>query len=119
MYYVCDQFFINSNSSFMSPSHDTIKSAVLKSENKLLKLPSSLLTCCQWPSKNIGRHPKNSRQSPIILHNFETVVNKLIERIEIYNNEKKHFHNSVKADIYFTEVGLFDIPTEQQLIDTM
>lgn len=48
-----------------------------------------------------------------------TVVNKLIERIEIHNNEKKHSHNNVKVDIYFTAVGLFDIPTEQQLIDTM
>lgn len=48
-----------------------------------------------------------------------TVVNKLIERIEIRNNEKKHSHNNVEADIYFTAVGLFDIPTEQQLINTM
>ena len=48
-----------------------------------------------------------------------TVVNKLIERIEIHNNEKKHSHNNVKVDIYFTAVGLFDIPTKQQLIDTM
>ena len=47
-----------------------------------------------------------------------TVVNKLIERIEIHNNEKKHSHNNVKVDIYFTAAGLFDIPTEQQLIDT-
>ena len=44
-------------------------------------------------------------------HLTPTVVNKLIERIEI--------HNNVKVDIYFTAVGLFDIPTEQQLIDTM
>lgn len=48
-----------------------------------------------------------------------TVVNKLIKRIEIDNNEKKHSHKNVKVDIYFTAVGLFDIPTEQQLIDTM
>ena len=48
-----------------------------------------------------------------------TVVNKLIERIEIHNNEKKHSHNNVKVDIYFTAVGLFDIPTEQQLINIM
>lgn len=48
-----------------------------------------------------------------------TVVNKLIERIEIHNNEKKHSHNNVKVDIYFTAVGLFDVPTEQQLINTM
>lgn len=52
-------------------------------------------------------------------HLTPTVVNKLIERIEIHNNEKKHSHNNVKVDIYFTAVGLFDIPTEQQLIDTM
>ena len=48
-----------------------------------------------------------------------TVVNKLIERIEIYNDEKKHSHNNVNVDISFTAVGLFDIPTEQQLINTM
>ena len=47
-----------------------------------------------------------------------TVVNKLIERIEINNNEKKHSHNNVKVDIYFTAVGLFDIPTEQELLET-
>ena len=48
-----------------------------------------------------------------------TIVNKLIERIEIHNNEKKHSHGHVKVDIYFTAVGLFDIPTEQQLLETM
>ena len=52
-------------------------------------------------------------------HLTPTVVNKLIERIEIHNNEKKRSHNNIKVDIYFTAVGLFDIPTEQQLIDTM
>lgn len=48
-----------------------------------------------------------------------TVVKKLIERIEIHNNEKQHSHNNVKVDINFTAVGLFDILTEQQLIDIM
>ena len=31
----------------------------------------------------------------------------------------KNFEKNVKVDIYFTAVGLFDIPTEQQIIDTM
>lgn len=44
------------------------------------------------------------------------VVNKLIERIEIHNNEKKHSRNNVKVDIYFTAIGLFDVPTEQELL---
>ena len=48
-----------------------------------------------------------------------TDVNKLIKRIEIHNSKKKHSHSNVKVDIYFMVVGLFDIPTEQQLIDTM
>ena len=48
-----------------------------------------------------------------------TVVNKLIERIEIHNNQKKYSNNNVKVDIYFTAVGLFDIPSEQKLIETM
>lgn len=47
------------------------------------------------------------------------VVNKLIERIEIHNNEKKHSHNNVKVDIYFTAIGLFDIPTEQEMLKTV
>lgn len=37
-----------------------------------------------------------------------TIVNKLIQRIEI--------HKNVKVDTYYTAVGLVDIPTEQQLI---
>ena len=41
----------------------------------------------------------------------------LLQRIEIHKNEKKHSHNNVKVDIYFTAVGLVDIPTEQQLIE--
>lgn len=48
-----------------------------------------------------------------------TAVNKLIERIEIHNNEKKHSYNSVKVDIYFKAVDLFDIPTEQQFFETL
>lgn len=53
------------------------------------------------------------------LFSYRSLVNKLIERIEIHKNENKHSHNNVKVDIYFTAVGLFDIPTEQQIIDTM
>jgi site-specific DNA recombinase len=47
------------------------------------------------------------------------IVNKLIERIEIYNNEKKNSHNNVKAAIYFTAISLFDIPTEQDLLEVI
>ena len=45
-----------------------------------------------------------------------TVVNKLIERIEIHNNEKKHSHNNVKVDIYFTAVGFLTFRQNSSLL---
>ncbi len=47
-----------------------------------------------------------------------TIVNSLIKRIEVHNshkdeNEKKH----VPVDIYFTAVGLVDIPTEKEITE--
>jgi uncharacterized membrane protein len=44
-----------------------------------------------------------------------TVVNTLIQRIEIHANEKKHSHSNVKVDIYFTAMGMVNIPTEQEI----
>lgn len=44
-----------------------------------------------------------------------TIVNTLIERIEVHNNDKYDGHCHVKVDIYFTAVGMIDIPTEQEI----
>lgn len=44
-----------------------------------------------------------------------TVVNTLIKRIEVHNNGKSSGHCFVKVDIYFTAVGLIDIPTEEEI----
>lgn len=44
-----------------------------------------------------------------------TIVNKLIKCIEIHNPEKKHSHSSVKVDITFTAIGLFQKPDEAEL----
>ncbi|MDO4392865.1 MAG: DUF4368 domain-containing protein [Bacillota bacterium] len=41
-----------------------------------------------------------------------TLVNTLIERIEVHNNDKSSGHCYVKVDVYFTAVGMVDIPTE-------
>ena len=43
-----------------------------------------------------------------------TLVNSLIERIEVHNNDKSSGHCYVKVDVYFTAVGMIDIPTEQR-----
>lgn len=48
-----------------------------------------------------------------------TIVNKLIQRIEVHNSDKSSGHIRVKVDIYFTAVGLVDIPTEGQLLHLM
>lgn len=44
-----------------------------------------------------------------------TVVNTLIKRIEVHNNDKSSGHCFVKVDIYFTAVGLVDVPTEEEI----
>jgi len=47
------------------------------------------------------------------------VVNKLIERIEVHNNDKSSGHCYVKVDIYFTGVGMISIPTAEELLAMM
>ncbi len=39
----------------------------------------------------------------------------MIQRIEVHNNDKYDGHCHVKVDIYFTGVGLFERPTQQEL----
>jgi DNA invertase Pin-like site-specific DNA recombinase len=48
-----------------------------------------------------------------------TLVNSLIERIEIHNNDKSSGHCYVKVDIYFTAAGMIDIPTEEEILAMM
>lgn len=43
------------------------------------------------------------------------LVNSLIERIEVHNSDKSSGHSRVKVDIYFTAVGMIDIPTEKEI----
>lgn len=48
-----------------------------------------------------------------------TIVNSLIERIEVHNNDKYDGHCHVKVDIFFTAVGMVDIPTEKEILAMM
>ena len=38
-----------------------------------------------------------------------------IERIEVHNNDKYDGHYHVKVDIYFTVVGMMDVPDEKEI----
>ena len=40
---------------------------------------------------------------------------KKIERIEVHNNDKYDGHYHFKVDIYFTLVGMMDIPDEKEI----
>jgi hypothetical protein len=43
------------------------------------------------------------------------LVNALIQRIEVHNKEKIDGHKHVQVDIYFTALGMIDIPTEKEI----
>ena len=43
------------------------------------------------------------------------LVNTLIRRIEIHDSDRSTGHVRVKVDIYFTAVGMIDLPTEEEL----
>ena len=43
------------------------------------------------------------------------LVNRLIQRIEVHKSEKVDGRKRVKLDIYFTAVGLIDIPDENEI----
>ena len=47
------------------------------------------------------------------------IINRLIRRIEVHNSEKVNGRKSVKIDVYFTAVGLIDLPDETELLKTM
>ena len=47
------------------------------------------------------------------------LVNRLIQRIEVHKSEKVDGRKRVKLDIYFTAVGLIDIPDEEELLEMM
>ena len=44
-----------------------------------------------------------------------TIVNSLIDRIEVHNNDKSSSHCYVKVDIYFSAAGMIDIPTAEEI----
>ena len=60
------------------------------------------------------------REQTSITELTPTLVNKLIERIEVHNNDKSSGQCYVKVDIYFTGAGMFEIPSVdriQQLLE--
>ena len=59
------------------------------------------------------------RQCTDIKELTPAIVNSLIRRIEVHNSEKIDGRKQVRLDVYFTAVGLIDIPGEKELIEMM
>ena len=59
------------------------------------------------------------RQCTDIKELTPAIVNRLIRRIEVHNSEKIDGRKQVRLDVYFTAVGLIDIPSEKELIEMM
>lgn len=72
--------------------------------------------------ENAQQQEVDLRQLPRALREFTEVkqltpelVNTLIQRIEVHSKEKVNGRNRVKVDIYFTAVGIVNIPTETEM----
>ena len=62
---------------------------------------------------------KTLRECTEITELNRDLVNRLIQRIEVHSNDKYDGHCHVKVDIYFTGVGIIDIPTEEEMLSLM
>ena len=62
---------------------------------------------------------KGIREFSEIKQLMPEIVNTLIQRIEVHNNDKSGGHCYVKVDIYFTAIGLFSPPSEEELAAEM
>ena len=77
------------------------------------------LACIEQRSLDLKTLLKVLRSSTSFEELTPTLVNSLIRRIEVHNNDKSSGHCYVKVDIYFTAIGFIDIPTEDEITSLM
>ena len=77
------------------------------------------LACIEQTSLDLKTILKVLRSSTSFDELTPTLVNSLIRRIEVHNNDKSSGHCYVKVDIYFTAIGLIDIPAEDEIKSLM
>ena len=77
------------------------------------------LACIEQTSLDLKTLLNVLRSSTSFEELTPTLVNSLIRRIEVHNNDKSSGHCYVKVDIYFTAIGLIDIPTEDEIKSLM
>ena len=77
------------------------------------------LACIEQTSLDLKTLLRVLRSSTAFKELTPTLVNSLIRRIEVHNNDKSGGHCYVRVDIYFTAIGLIDIPTEDEIKSLM
>ena len=58
---------------------------------------------------------KTVREQTDVKELTHALVNSLIERIEVHNNDKYDGRCHVKVDIYFTVVGMMNVPNDKEI----
>ena len=93
--------------------------AAYEAEQKELE---ASITDCEGKLKEAGKAAvdlqmlyKGIREFTMVRELTPTIVNTLIQRIEVHSADRSSGHSHVKVDIYFTAVGMIDIPTKQEL----
>lgn len=103
----------------LSDERYTRMSAGYESEQKELiaKVAESELKLRDMDKANVDFKVllKTLREFTDIKQLTPTLVNKLIQRIEVHNNDKSSGHCFVKVDIFFTAAGLIDIPSIEEI----
>ena len=59
---------------------------------------------------------KNLREFTEIRELTPTLVNSLIRRIVVHDKEKRDGHRWMKVDVYFTAIGMINIPDEKEIL---
>lgn len=107
---ITDERFARMSISYESDQKDLIISAE-NSEKRLAEMEKATV--------DLRLLLKTLRESTELKELTPTLVNSLIQRIEVHNNDKSSGHSHVKVDIYFTAIGMINIPTEEEILRMM
>lgn len=102
-------------------SEERYKKLMLQYENEQRELTEKVqsakeqLASAEQKAIDLRLLLKTVRELTDVKELTHTLVNSLIERIEVHNNDKYDGHCHVKVDIYFTVVGMMSIPDENEI----
>lgn len=103
---ISDERFMTMTADYEA-EQNTLKKSVAEAEEQLSKAEQNAVDV-RMLLKGFRKYSEMRELTP-------EIVNMMIQRIEVHNNDKSDGHCHVKVDIYFTGVGMFERPTTQEL----